>query len=132
MSLNEATVRGMLESALGGPLPDDARVAWTNTAAWAIYDWRGDDCEVSFAGRITPTALRRIFGYVFGTLNCVRCTAHVDERNSRMRALMPRLGFRHEGTRRSAYDGADVLMFGMLKQECTWYGNSQAESAEAA
>jgi RimJ/RimL family protein N-acetyltransferase len=63
------------------------------------------------------------FAYPFLQLGCRRVTARVPVSNTRARRLVEGAGFALEGLMRSAaQDGGDVLIYGILKQECRWVG----------
>ena len=79
-----------------------------------------DDVEIDFAadqGGISRQLMNATWTYVFRVLGCVRCTAQVRDDNVRSLKLVKRFGFVHEGTKRKAKDGHDVLMFGLLRED---------------
>lgn len=92
---------------------------------FGIDGWTGEDCEAFMAGRPTRELLRVVSEYCFGMLACSRITCRVLETNAPMVALIERLGFTAEGRLRKALNGRDVLIFGMLKEECPWARNQQ-------
>lgn len=60
--------------------------------------------------------------HAFKTLGCVRINAMVDVENRRSISILHRLGFQREGRIRLGWDGErDLLIFGMLRDECRWY-----------
>jgi len=83
-----------------------------------------DDMEISFATRSTKWPSRRyiraVFRYVFYQLGKARCTALVLANNEKSANLVERLGFRLEGRARKVNKGTDLLIYGMLKEECRW------------
>ncbi len=102
-------------------------------------DGKAIDCEMSCATESSvawkPEVLKVVFGYVFGQLNCVRCTSIVRKNNTRSRAFLEALNFQLEGKLRRAYDGQkDALVYGLLAEECKFYGdlNGQEIRAESA
>lgn len=65
--------------------------------------------------------LYHIFNYPFGQLECSRVTAPVNSRNRRAVRVVEALGYKLEGTlRRAGRMGGDVLIYGMLREECKW------------
>lgn len=92
----------------------------------AIWNYNGVNCEAGWVGEpgwLTREYLRLVFAYIFDQLGCTRITGRINACNDTALAMSQRLGFVHEGTMRSAAkDGGDVLLFGMLKQECKYYG----------
>lgn len=68
---------------------------------------------------LTPAYLGAIFRYPFLQLACARITAIVRADNADSRRFVEHLGFSHEGLMREACeDGADLIIYGMLKREC--------------
>lgn len=65
--------------------------------------------------------IKACFKYVFEQLGCRRFVVRVDDSNTQARDFDLKLGFIHEGTlRQAAADGGDVLILGMLRDECRW------------
>lgn len=65
--------------------------------------------------------LRAIFDYPFNQLGCARITAPIAEGNQAAIHFVEKLGFVLEGRLRCAMpDGADRLIFGILKEDCKW------------
>lgn len=72
-------------------------------------------------GWLTKATLRAFFSYPFTQLKCVRVTGTVAKANKAARSLNERLGFRNEGCVRNGFGrGRDMIMYGMLRQECRW------------
>lgn len=68
--------------------------------------------------------LFRSFAYPFLQLGCNRVTGLVKEDNHDARKFDEHLGFKKEGLLRKACDdGSDLILYGMLKEECRWIGN---------
>lgn len=100
---------------------DDQRLL----GAVIFTDYTGRSIQCSIAtdspGWCSRRTLQAIFGYVFNTCSCVRTTALVASDNAKSIELVTRLGYRLEGTIRDHFDdGIDMLVFGMLKEECRW------------
>lgn len=67
--------------------------------------------------------LYRAFAYPFLQLNCSRVTGLVRVDNIEARRFDEHLGFIQEGViRRGASNGLDMILYGMLKEECRWLG----------
>jgi RimJ/RimL family protein N-acetyltransferase len=80
----------------------------------------GEDCEIQCVGHDYWTAgtVRKVFRYALDALNCKRVSARTVASNERCIAAMEAIGFRREGVKRKAHEGEDVVMFGMLREEC--------------
>lgn len=98
------------------------------------------DCEISCASETgaawRPHVCRAVFEYIFGQLGCKRCTSIVRKNNTRSRAFLEALKFQLEGNVRKGYDGEkDALIYGLLAEECEFYGvqaNGQIHAASAS
>jgi len=82
----------------------------------------GRDVEVSVAASRTlawPRGfLARVGTYVFDELGCARMTLVTRATNRAVIRIAPRLGAVREGRKRNYYeDGADALVFGILKED---------------
>lgn len=67
--------------------------------------------------------LFRAFAYPFIQLDCNRVTGLVKVNNLEARRFNEHLGFKQEGViRKGAEDGTDMILYGMLKEECRWLG----------
>ena len=72
---------------------------------------------------MTKDFLWRVFAYPFLQLNCNRVTGLVREDNIVAQKFDEHIGFKREGLiRKGATDGADIILYGMLKEECRWLG----------
>lgn len=58
------------------------------------------------------------FDYPFNELKCARVTACVRSKNKKAKAFVKKLGFKYEGKFRRYYKDDDMLVYGMLKDEC--------------
>ena len=101
----------------GGVVFSDYR---ENDSAWiSIYTNNKRWC--------TRKCLKQIFGFGFEVLKCRRLNALVRESNRASVSLTERCGFVPEGKMRQYFrDGEDVLIFGMLREECQFI-NQQHE-----
>lgn len=95
--------------------------------AGAVYTritWANADFHMAgTAGK--PWATRKFFRAVvdlaFKTLDLPRVTAFMRADNIPVLRLAKHMGFTYEGTLRQAcQDGADLLVYGLLKTECRW------------
>jgi RimJ/RimL family protein N-acetyltransferase len=67
--------------------------------------------------------LWRSFAYPFIQLGCRRVTALVRSDNAASHRFVRHLGFTEEGLlRRACTDGMDMVVYGMLLEECRWLG----------
>lgn len=72
---------------------------------------------------LTRDFLFRCFAYPFLQLKCHRVTGLVRVDNLAAQKLDEHLGFVREGVlRRAASDGTDMIVYGMLRDECRWLG----------
>jgi RimJ/RimL family protein N-acetyltransferase len=90
--------------------------------AVAVYsERRGANIEMSIAADTPRWATRHVIGqllsYPFTVFGCRRITAVVREDNARSRRLVGGMGFKHEGTMRDAFEGADAMIFGLTKHD---------------
>lgn len=75
---------------------------------------------------MTRDFLFRAFAYPFIQLGCKRVTGLVRVDNIEARRFDEHLGFVQEGViRQGATDGTDMILYGMLKEECRWLGVRQ-------
>lgn len=101
-------------------------------AGVVLTNYRKIDIELSCASETgtawRPHVLRAIFTYIFGQLDCVRCTAVVLKGNKKIRSFIESLGFQLEGNIRLGYDGRrDALVYGLLRSECRYFGGLDGE-----
>ena len=79
------------------------------------------DGTATWPGRDFDNLLTRIFAYPFRQCGYARLTALVAASNTRSVQLVTRRGGVLEGSmRKAAVDGGDLLVFGMLREECRW------------
>jgi RimJ/RimL family protein N-acetyltransferase len=72
---------------------------------------------------MTRDYLWRCFAYPFLQLNCNRITGLVRVDNLDAQRFDEHLGFEKEGVLRKAHtDGTDMIIYGMLKEDCRWLG----------
>lgn len=90
-----------------------------------FQDWNYTDVELVWAGSrgFGSKELARVcWHYVWETLGCERCTGRIRADNTHSLALAERMGFKREGLLRRAWQGHDVHIVGMLREECRFYG----------
>lgn len=69
----------------------------------------------------TPERCRMAFGYAFNNLRRARVTVETPVSHPVMLRVNDHLGFVREGIKRGAADdGGDLVIFGMLREECRW------------
>ena len=67
--------------------------------------------------------LKAVFSYPFKQLKCKRLSTLVRADNPNAAVIAEKAGFTLEGRLRKAeIDGCDLLVYGMLKEECPWLG----------
>lgn len=72
---------------------------------------------------MTRDYLWRCFAYPFLQLQCNRITGLVRADNLEAQKFDEHLGFKREGLlRRACEDGTDMILYGMLKDECRFLG----------
>jgi len=101
--------------------------------AGAVFNgYTGPEIEISVAAnRVTRAAIVAVFRYVFHQLGCQRATAHVPAKAKRTLSFCKRLGFVIEGRKRRAVMGDDLIVLGMLRNECRWL-HEKSEPASVA
>ena len=70
---------------------------------------------------LNKTFLRTAFRYPFVQLGCTRVAGLVRTDNLDAQRFDEHLGFKREGLlRKGDDDGCDLILYGMLKEECRW------------
>lgn len=90
---------------------------------YTMYTGTGVMMSVASSNRrwLNRPFLRAAFSYPFKQLGCRRVSGLVRVDNKDAQRFDEHLGFKREGLLRSAdYDGEDLIMYGMLKDECKW------------
>lgn len=111
---------------LGFSLSERARfIGYENDGALvalaAFDEYDGTDIEVHVMANGFPRAwIRAICVFVFETCGCRRMTSLNSSKNFQMQPYLERLGFKHEGTKRNALPDADLIIYGMTKEDCQW------------
>lgn len=95
-------------------------------SVWGVvaYDaFTKHDCQMHFAGDkgwVSRQLVRAAFAYPFRQLGLSRVTGLVDERNERVLAMDKKMGFKEEGRVRAALGDRDLILLGMLREECRY------------
>jgi len=96
----------------------------TDATGVILYkNYSSGDIEMVCAGEpgwVTPGVLKFVFSYPFEQLNCNRITCLAHRKNKAMRGYLERMGFKLEGVKRKALNGADLCIYGLLKGEKRW------------
>lgn len=75
-----------------------------------------------YKGWINREFLRVAFSYPFKQLGCTRVSGLVRVDNPVAQDFDERLGFKREGLiRKGDDDGTDLVLMGMLREECKWF-----------
>lgn len=121
-------LRDWIESKIGTQLPSGSQFLGRTrdgelVAVVAFANYTGDDVEIYTAAMpagLSRQLLSAVFTYIWKQLGCTRCSSRVRVDNAQAIVLNERIGFRKEGLMRRACDGVDVLIMGMLKEECRY------------
>lgn len=112
-----------LEPCTGVALTDGKRLV----GGYVFRNFRGHDVEIAIAFEqdrpkgIVSKTIPMVFDYVFNELGCVRATCLIRRRNKESRRLCEAMDFKLEGKARRGYDGKqDMMIYGLLKEECRW------------
>ena len=90
---------------------------------YSMYTGNGIMMNVASSKRswLTRTFLRAAFAYPFKQLGCTRVSGLVRVDNADAQRFDEHLGFVREGLiRKGDDDGTDLILYGMLKEECRW------------
>nr|DAX02263.1 MAG TPA: acetyltransferase [Caudoviricetes sp.] len=90
---------------------------------YTMYTGNGIMMNVAggYKGWINRAFIRAAFAYPFKQLGCTRVSGLVRVDNFAAQQFDERLGFKREGlVRRGDDDGTDLIMYGMLREECKW------------
>lgn len=89
------------------------------------YSGRDVHFHIAAVGKrwATRRFLHEIFAYAFGQLGCRRITALIPESNVASITFAHHAGASYEGRMRCMLEcDEDLLIFGMLREECRWIG----------
>lgn len=92
-----------------------------------VYNaFTGTNVSIHFAARkgalwAHHETLNIIYNYAYGTMGCKRVTAPILSTNKAAIAAALAVGYKLEGVlRQMDKSGADLHIYGMLKEECRW------------
>lgn len=121
--------------------------SWGNFNTLSIWDAKGLKAAVVYNHFVWPDILMHIgvreralwarpemlyhfFGYPFLQLRCKRVTGLVAAHREACVEMCKSVGFTQEGLmRRADPTGQDVIVFGMLKEECRWLDYKERKAA---
>lgn len=75
---------------------------------------------------MTPAFLHAAFDYPFTQLDRKRVTASIRSRNKRAQEFVKNLGFSYEGTMRCFYPDDDLVLYGLLREDCRYLAMRKA------
>lgn len=117
-----------------GEIPADAHAIGVERdgeiIAVVYYVWFTDyNCTLHVVSDGGATWLSReflahVFAYPFGQLKLRRVTAFVASRNERALTMDYRLGFEVEGVMKHGAGDDDIIVMGMLRENCVWIPES--------
>lgn len=124
MIIESEKLRNWLQDKVKTELASDARFIGRivdGNVVWVVgfSHYVGNDIELTVAAEkgVTRKSLKAVFGYVFDTAHCNRCTVKTRASNVRAIELARRLGFVHEGTLRQGFGDEDTMIYGLLRNE---------------
>lgn len=138
MVISSPGLRPYIEAKLGVKLSPAAQFIGSlrqDNSIWGVvaYDtFSNYDCEIFMAGDpgwTNKTLLRAAFDYPFRQLKLARVTGRVDAADERTLNIDLKLGFKVEGRLRNALGDRDIIIVGLLRQECRWIGNGKEKRA---
>lgn len=127
MIVDGPELRPYFEAKVGDRLPERAYFLgrWEHDrllGVVAVWHLGAGDAEVGWAGErgwLSRGFLRVVFAYLWNQLNLRRVTGRIHDNNADAIEASQRLGFVCEGRLRQARpDGGDVLIYGLLREEC--------------
>jgi len=122
---NDALAAEMVKASLGQPVVPpfvglvaiDDEGAPVSAVILNNYERRDVHVTVVNAGNFGVRAMRHLAWLIFVNLGCARVTAITRADNLPAQRGLLQLGFRQEGIMREHFDGADGLLFGLLRSE---------------
>jgi len=121
-----------------GPFTAIGLIDETQILAAVIYnDFYEVGCSIHIAavpGRqwMTRALLKAAFTYPFIQLGYQRLTGYVPAKNWEARRLDEHLGFKQEGLLRQMLPDDDVILYGMLRNECRFIKHGQTINTPSA
>lgn len=93
----------------------------------AFDNYNGTNIDVHIiAERITRKMLKTAGDYIFNVCGCRRATSLNDASDFQMGPYLERLGFKYEGTLRHALPSSDLIVYGLIREDCKWVSPSRA------
>jgi len=96
------------------------------TAVTVFDTFSDNDCQIHVASDgsrnwLSRQYLQMVFAYPFRQLGLRRLTSLVSVNNAASLSFCQQCGFIREGQlRKAAESGEDLVLFGMLREECRW------------
>ncbi|MCL7999977.1 GNAT family protein [Brucella sp. TWI432] len=96
------------------------------TAVTVFDTFSDNDCQIHVASDgsrnwLSRQYLHMVFAYPFQQLRFRRLTSLISVNNHASLAFCKQTGFAREGLlRKAAESGEDLVLFGMLREECRW------------
>lgn len=78
---------------------------------------------------LTRSFLFAAFDYPFNQLGMRRVTALVPKKNKAARKFDEHIGFRYEGCLKHYFDRDDMIVYGMLREDCRWIRQKEERMA---
>jgi hypothetical protein len=107
--------------AAGLRVPADSVFIGNALGAVAVYDFTDDNAVLAMAGErgwLTREVIACVWSYVWDQCELPRVTALVREDRVNALRINVRLGFKVEGLLRRFEQGHNVIVLGMLREEC--------------
>ena len=107
-------------------------------AAAIYYDYDGYNMQMAFAAdtprAITRKVIRELLSYPFHIAGVARLTNFVEATNAKSIRITEGVGFKREGLIRRGYrNGSDMIVYGLLPEDCEqWIGKVVHRSEMAA
>ena len=87
----------------------------------AFDNFNGTNIDIHIAAtRITRRLLKAAAEYAFNLCGCRRITSLNDSANFQMQPYLERLGFQYEGTIRHGLPDSDLIVYGLIREDCKW------------
>jgi RimJ/RimL family protein N-acetyltransferase len=87
----------------------------------AFDNYNGTNIDIHIAAtRITRRLLKAAAQYAFDVCGVRRITSLNDSENFQMGPYLERLGFKYEGTMRHGLPDSDLIVYGLIREDCKW------------
>ena len=101
--------------------------------AMIFNNWRPEVGDIEWnvisleEGWASANVFRTAADYVFNQLGCNRVSVTLPRGARKYRAHAKQMGFREEGIKRRGFaNGVDAVLYGMLKEDCTFLDHEKA------